>query len=214
MSLPYEEEKTQTITRLDKRARWIGVAALGGALVLQTAIVVTAVLRSGSSPYYDGFSSVLLSDQHHFSAVLAIAELNFAWLAGISLLAWPIARLWSWGIHDTWDRPAVNLAARFIYPLVAVGLLEALWWVFSEQARTLDGHLPSHWALFITFLHGTPELGALLLPLAAAASCIFVRAKKPGRLLLTAASVSVPLLLVAALIEVYVTPSLLNPLAV
>jgi hypothetical protein len=157
---------------------------------------------------------VFFSHQHHFSDVVTIAGMNCAWLVAISLLAWPIARLWSWGIHDTWDHPAVNVAARFIYPLVAVCLLTALWWIFSEQARALDERLSSHWALFITLLHGTPELSALLLPLAAAASCIFARAARPGRLLLRAASVSVPLLLFAALIEVYVTPHLLIPLEI
>ncbi|MHB8060205.1 MAG: hypothetical protein ACYDHO_05165 [Gaiellaceae bacterium] len=199
-----------TLEQIDKRARWIGAAALGGALALQTAILDTAVLRGGSSPYGNS-RSVLLSHQHHFSDVVAIAGLNCAWLAGISLLAWPIARLWSRGIHDTLDHPAVNEVARFIYPLVAVGLLEALWWIFSEQARALDGHLSSHWALFATLLHGTPEFSALLLPLAAAASCIFAPAERPGRLLLSAISLSVPLLLAASLIEVYLTPHLLIP---
>lgn len=177
------------------------------------AIVATAALRRGTSTY-DNSGSVLLSHQHHFSDVLAIAGTNCAWLVAISLLAWPIARLWSWGIHDTWDYPAVNVAARIIYPLVGVCLLIGLWWIFSEQARALDEHLSSHWALFATLLHGTPELSALLLPLAAAASCIFARAGKPGRLLLRTISVSVPLLVAAALIEVYLTPHLLIPLEV
>ena len=199
------------ITRLDKRARWIGATALGGALVLQAAIVGTAALLSGP-PSYKGSSSLLLSHQHHFSDVVVVAGMNCAWLVAISLLAWPIARLWSWSIHDTWDPPAVNVAARVVYPLVAVCLLTGLWWVFSQQARVLDEHLVSHWALFVTLLHGTPELGALLLPLAAAASCIFAPAARPGRLLLRAVSVSVPLVLVAALIEVYLTPRLLIPL--
>lgn len=182
-------------------------------MLLQVAIVVTAALLSGPSSY-NGSSSVLLSHQHHFSDVAAIAGVNFAWLVAITLLAWPIARLWSWGIHDTWDHPAVNVAARFIYPLVAVLLLMVLWAVFSEQATALDMRLSSHWALLFTLPHGTPEFSALLLPLAAAASCIVVRAERPGRLLLRAASVSVPLLLVAALIEVYLTPHLLIPLEV
>jgi len=138
--------------------------------------------------------------------------MNCAWLIGIALLAWPIARLWSWGIHDTWDHPAVNAAARIVYPLIAVCLLIGLWWVFSEQAHALDERLVSHWALFVTLLHGTPELGALLLPLAAAASCIFTPAARPGRLLLRAVSVSVPLILIAAIVEVYLTPHLLIPL--
>ena len=94
------------------------------------AIVATAALRRGTSTY-DNSGSVLLSHQHHFSDVLAIAGTNCAWLVAISLLAWPIARLWSWGIHDTWDYPAVNVAARIIYPLVAVCLLIGLWWIFS-----------------------------------------------------------------------------------
>jgi hypothetical protein len=155
---------------------------------------------------------VLLSPHPHFSDAVAIAGMNAVWLAAISMLAWPIARLWSWGIHDTWDHPGVNVVARILYPLVAVCLLTGLWWVFSEQARELDGRLVSHWALFITLVHGTPELGALLLPLAAAASCIFRPAGKPGRLLLRAISVSVPLVLIAAFVEVYVTPHLLIPL--
>jgi len=155
---------------------------------------------------------VLLSYQHRFSDVAGIAGMNGAWLVAISMLAWPIARLWSWGIHDTWDHPAVNITARIVYPFVAFCLLTGLWWVFSEQARALDGRLVSHWALFVTLLHGTPELGALLLPLAAAASCIFAPAARPGRLLLRAVSVSVPLVLIAAFVEVYVTPHLLVPL--
>lgn len=175
------------------------------------AIIATAALRSGPS-LYESYGSVLLSRHNHFSDVLAIAGVNYAWLAAITLLAWPIARLWSWGIHDTWDHAAVNVAARFIYPLVAVLLLMALWAIFSEQASALDRRLSSHWALLFTLPHGTPEFGALLLPLAAAASCIAVRAERPGRLLLRAASVSVPLLLIAAIIEVYLTPRLLIPL--
>jgi hypothetical protein len=145
---------------------------------------------------------------------VTIAGMNCAWLLAISLLAWPIARLWSWDIHDTWDHPAVNASARFIYPLVAVCLLTGLCWVFSEQAAAIDRRLVSHWALFATLLHGTPELSALLLPLAAAASCIFAPAAKPGRLLLRTVSVSVPLLVAAALIEVYLTPHLLIPFEV
>ena len=90
------------------------------------AIVLTAALRNGSSSY-DASSSVLLSHQHHFADVVTIAGVNCAWLAGISLLTWPIARLWSWGIHDTWDHPAVNVAARIVYPLIAVCLLTGLW---------------------------------------------------------------------------------------
>jgi hypothetical protein len=129
---------------------------------------------------------VLLSPHPHFSDAVAIAGMNAVWLAAISMLAWPIARLWSWGIHDTWDHPGVNVVARILYPLVAVCLLTGLWWVFSEQARELDGRLVSHWALFITLVHGTPELGAI--------------------------SVSVPLVLIAAFVEVYVTPHLLIPL--
>jgi hypothetical protein len=178
---------------------------------LQLAIVLTAALRTGPSAY-DGSNSVLLSRQHHLSDVAAIAGMNWAWLVAISLLAWPIARLWSWSIHDTWDHPAVNAAARVVYPLVAVCLLTGLWWVFSEQARALDARLSSHWALLVTLVHGTPELGALLLPLAVAASCILAPAAKPGRLLLQAVSVSVPLVLVAAFVEVYLTPQLLIPL--
>ncbi|MGA9760852.1 MAG: hypothetical protein WBQ14_00295 [Gaiellaceae bacterium] len=155
---------------------------------------------------------MLLSAYPHLSDVALIAGMNAAWLAAISMLAWPIARLWSWDIHDTWDHPGVNAAARILYPLVAVCLLTGLWWVFSEQARALDGRLVSHWALFTTLVHGTPELGALLLPLAAAASCIFRPASRPGRLLLRAISVSVPLVLIAAFVEVYLTPHLLIPL--
>ena len=187
------------------------MAALSGALALQAAIVLTAALRGGSSSY-NGSRSVLLSHQHHFSDVAVIASLNIAWLVAISMLAWPIARLWSWGIHDTWDLPGVNAAARIVYPLVAVCLLIGLWWVFSEQARALDARLVSHWALFATLVHGTPELGGLLLPLAAAASCIVAPATKPGRLLLRAVLVSIPLVLVAAFLEVYLTPHLLIPL--
>ena len=187
------------------------MAALSAALALQAAIVFTAALRSGASPYNDS-SSVLLSHQHHISDVAVIASLNIAWLVAISMLAWPIARLWSWGLHDTWDHPSVNAAARIVYPLVAVCLLTGLWWVFSEQAAALDARLVSHWALFATLVHGTPELSALLLPLAAAASCVVAPAIRPGRLLLRAVSVSIPLVLVAAFVEVYLTPHLLIPL--
>ncbi len=196
--------------RIDRRALWIGVATFLGSLTIQIAIIAAAALRGGSSPY-DGSASVLLSREHHIGDVAAIAGINCVWLLAIAMLAWPIARLWSWGIHDTWDHPNVNIAARFLYPLVALVLLIALWWVFTEQASALDGRLVSHWALFATLPHGTLEFGAFLLPLATAASCIFAPAAKPGRLLLRAISVSVPLVLVAASVEVYLTPHLLIP---
>ncbi len=203
--------RIRTTTRLDRRALWIGAATVIGSLAIQVAIIATAALRSGSSPY-EGNSSVLLSHEHHIGDVAAIAGINCLWLLAIAMLAWPIARLWSWGIHDTWDHPNVNVAARILYPLVAVVLLVALWWVFTEQALALDSRLVSHWALFATLPHGTLEFGGLLLPLATAASCIFAPAEKPGRLLLRAVSVSIPLVLVAAFIEVYLTPHLLLPL--
>jgi hypothetical protein len=182
-----------------------------GSLAIQVAIIAAAALRRGSSPY-EGSSSVLLSHEHHIGDVVAIAVINCLWLLAIAMLAWPIARLWSWGIHDTWDHPNVNVAARILYPLVAVVLLVALWWVFTEQALALDSRLVSHWALFATLPHGTLEFGGLLLPLATAASCIFAPAEKPGRLLLRAVSVSIPLVLIAAFVEVYLTPHLLLPL--
>jgi hypothetical protein len=177
------------------------------------AIIVTAALRSGATAY-DRSNSVLLSQQNHLSDAVLVAGLNYAWLAAITLLAWPIARLWSWDIHDTWDHAVVNAAARVVYPIVAVCLLLGLWWIFSAQARALDERLISHWALFATLPHGTPEFSALLLPLAAAASCIFAPAERPGRLLLRTVAVSVPLVLIAALVEVYLTPQLLIPLQV
>src|SRR5450756_437691 len=83
------------ITRIGKRARWTLAVALAGALALQTAIIATAALLSGGSSSYDGSSSVLLSPQHHLSDAALIAGINCAWLLAISLLAWPIARLWS-----------------------------------------------------------------------------------------------------------------------
>jgi hypothetical protein len=196
--------------RLDRRAFWIGIVTVLGSLAIQIAIIATAALRGGSSPY-NGNASFLLSHKHHISDVAAIAGINCIWLFAIAMLAWPIARLWSWGIHDTWDHPSVNATARVLYPLVAVVLLITLWWVFSEQALALDRRLTSHWALFATLPHGTLEFGALLLPLTTAASCIFAPAAKPGRLLLRAVSVSVPLVLVAAFVEVYLTPHLLIP---
>jgi hypothetical protein len=198
--------------RLDRRALWIGVATFLGSLAIQVAIIAAAALRGGSSPY-DGSASVLLSREHHISDLAAIAGIKCIWLLAIAMLAWPIARLWSWGIHDTWDHPNVNIAARILYPLVGVVLLVALWLVFTEQALALDRRLVSHWALFATLPHGTLEFGALLLPLSAAASCIFAPAARPGRLLLRTLSVSVPLVLVAALVEVYLTPHLLIPFA-
>ena len=197
--------------RLDRRALWVGVATFVGSLAIQVAIIAGAALR-GSSSSYDGSASVLLSGEHHISDVATIAGINCIWLLAIAMLAWPIARLWSWGIHDTWDHPYVNVAARVLYPLVALVLLGALWWVFTDQALALDRRLTSHWALFATLPHGTFEFGALLLTLATAASCIFAPAAKPGRLLLQAVAVSVPLVLVAAFVEVYLTPHLLLPL--
>src|SRR5450830_1094538 len=195
---------------LDRRALWIGVATFLGSLAIQVAIIAAAALRGGSSPY-DGNASVLLSREHHIGDVAAIAGINCVWLFAIAMLAWPIARLWSWGIHDTRDHPNVNIAARNLYPRVAGGHLGTLWWVFSAQALALAHRLPSHWALFASLAHGTLEFGALLLPLAAAASCVFAPAAKPGRLLLRAVSVSVPLVLIAAFVEVYLTPHLLIP---
>jgi hypothetical protein len=196
--------------RLDRRALWIGIATVLGSLGIQVAIIAAAAQRGGSSPY-NGSASVLLSHKHHLSDVAAIAGINCIWLFAIAMLAWPIARLWSWDIHDTWDHPNVNAAARVIYPLVALVLLSSLWWVFTDQALALDRRLTSHWALLATLSHGTPEFGALLLPLATAASCIFTPAVKPGRLLARAVSISVPLVLIAAFIEVYLTPHLLIP---
>ncbi len=194
--------------RLDRRAFWIAVAAFAGSLTMQAAIFITAALRLNDVPD-DGSVSVLLSRHPHVGDLIAVAGTNFAWLAAIGMLAWPIARLWSWSIHDTWDHPSVNIAARFLYPFVAVCLLATLCWVFSRQAQMLDHRLVSHWSLLAMLPHGTLELGALLLPLAAAASCIFVPAEKPGRLLLRSLAVALPLLVCAALIEVYVTPHLL-----
>lgn len=200
-----------TASRIDRRTTWIAGATFAGSLSMQLAIIATAALRSGSSSY-DGTPSVLLDRHAHLGDVAAVAGMNCAWLAAIAMLAWPIARLWSWSIHDTWDRPGVNVAARFLYPLVAVVLLVTLGWVFSEQARALDTQLESHWALLATLSHGTFEFAALLLPLVAAASCIFAPAEKPGRLLLRALAIALPLLVLAAIVEVYVTPQLLIPL--
>jgi hypothetical protein len=202
---------TPTLKRLDRRSAWIAAGALAGSLAMQAAILTAAVLKLNATPD-DGTASVLLSRQHHVGDVLVIAGTNAAWLAAIAMLAWPIARLWSWGIHDTWDHPNVNVAARFLYPLVAVVLLGTLCWVFSRQAQMLDGRLDSHWALLAMLPHGTLEFGALLLPLAAAASCIFAPAEKPGRLLLRTLAIAFPLLVCAALVEVYLTPHLLIPL--
>lgn len=204
------EETAPSAIRIDRRTFWIGVAALGGALAMQAAIFTAAALGLNSVPD-DGTSSVLLSHHPHLGDLVAVAGTNCAWLAAIGMLAWPIARLWSWGINDTWDHPKVNLAARFLYPLVAVCLLVTLCWFFSGQAQMLDDRLVSHWALLAMLPHGTLEFGALLLPLAAAASCIFAPAEKPGRLLLRALAVSFPLLICAATIEVYLAPHLLLP---
>ena len=192
------------------RALWSLAAAVAGSLVMQLAIIGTAALMGGASAY-DGTSSMLLSSRPQLSDVAAVLGMNSAWLAAIAMLAWPIARLWSWSIHDTWDRPGVNTAARVLYPLVAALLLIALWWVFSQQAMALDQHLESHWALFATLAHGTFELTALILPLSVAASCIIAPAERPGRLLLRALAVSLPLLVCAAFIEIYLTPHLLFP---
>ena len=197
-------------TRLDKRAFWIAVAALAGSLTMQAAIFTAAALGLNSVPD-DGTSSVLLSHHPHAGDLIAVAGTNCIWLMAIGMLAWPIARLWSWGIHDTWDRPSVNVVARVLYPLVAVCLLVTLCWFFSRQAQMLDHRLVSHWALLAMLPHGTLEFGALLLPLAAAASCMFAPAEKPGRLLLKSLAVAFPLLVCAAFVEVYLAPHLLLP---
>jgi hypothetical protein len=199
-------------TRIDRRNALIATSAFAGALVMQLAIISAAALRGGASSSYDGNASVLLDTQHSLTDVVVIAGTNCIWLAAMAMLAWPIARLWSWSIHDTWDHPNVNIAARFLYPLVALILLATLCWIFSEQALALDVHLVSHWALFATLPHGTLEFSALLLPLAAAASCIVMPAEKPGRLLVRSLAVALPLLLCAAIVEVYLTPHLLIPL--
>lgn len=202
------EETAPGAIRLDRRAFWIGVAALAGALAMQAAIF--AVAASGLNAVPDnGGRSLLLSHHPHVGNLIVILATNSAWLAAIGMLAWPIARLWSWSIHDTWDHPIVNVVARVLYPLVAVCLLATLCWVFSRQAQMLDHRLVSHWALLAMLPHGTLEFGALLLPLAAAATCMFVPAEKPGRLLLRSLAIALPLLVCAALIEVYVTPHLL-----
>jgi hypothetical protein len=197
--------------RLDRRGFWIAVAALAGSLAMQAAIFTAAALGLSSVPD-DGDASVLLSQHPHLGDLIAVAGTNCVWLVAIGMLAWPIARLWSWGIHDTWDHPSVNMVARFLYPLVAVCLLVTLCWFFSRQAQMLDDRLVSHWALLAMLPHGTLEFSALLLPLAAAASCMFVPAEKPGRLLLKSLAVALPLLVCAALVEVYLAPHLLLPL--
>ncbi len=189
---------------------WIATGSLLGALALQGAIIAGAILRGGSSSYQGG-ASLLLSEDHHLVDFLAVTGINLAWLVAIFMLAWPIGRLWSWGIHDSWDHPKVNLVARFLYPFVAVCLIAILCWIFSEQALALDSRLESHWALLGTLPHGTLEFGAFLLPLAAAASCIAWPAEKPGRLLARALWISLPLIAAAALVEVYLTPHLLLP---
>jgi hypothetical protein len=196
--------------RLTPRAERILALAIAVALLFQIAIIAGASLRDSS--YYDRLNSVLLSNHPHFSDVAAVVAMNSVWLAAITLLAWPIARLWSWDIHDTWDHPAVNAVMRVVYPSLAVVLLGALWWIFSEQALALSKGLVSRWALLVTLPHGTLEFTALFLPLSAAASCIVAPAAKPGRLLLTAFLVALPLLVCAALIEVYLSPELLAPL--
>ena len=200
-----------TASRIDRRTTWIAGATFAGSLSMQLAIIATAALRSGSSSY-DGTPSVLLDRHAHLGDVAAVAGMNCAWLAAIAMLAWPIARLWSWSIHDTWDRPGVNVAARFLYPLVAVVLLVTLWLGLlragagaghaARVALGASGHALA-WHL---------EFAALLLPLVAAASCIFAPAEKPGRLLLRALAIALPLLVLAAIVEVYVTPQLLIPL--
>ncbi|MGD0165872.1 MAG: hypothetical protein ABSC51_01085 [Gaiellaceae bacterium] len=202
---------TLTLKRLDRRNAWIAGGALAGSLAMQLAVFAAAVLKLNPTPD-NGTSSVLLSRQHHLSDVLVIAGTNLAWLMAIAMLAWPIARLWSWGIHDTWDHPNVNIAARVLYPLVAICLLGTLFWVFSRQVQMLDDRLLSHWALLAMLPHGTLEFGALLLPLVAATSCIFVPAREPGRLLVRTLALAVPLLVCAALLEVYLAPRLLIPL--
>ena len=205
------EETAFSAFRLDQRAFWIGIAALVGALAMQAAIF--AVAASGLNAVPDnGARSVLLSHHPRVSDLIVILGTNCAWLVAIGMLAWPIARLWSWSIHDTWDHPTVNIVARVLYPLVAVCLLATLCWVFSRQAQMLDHRLVSHWALLAMLPHGTLEFGALLVPLAAAASCMFVPAEKPWRLLLRSLAVALPLLVCAALVEVYLAPHLLLPL--
>jgi hypothetical protein len=194
---------------LTSRAGAIAIVTLVVALALQAAIVAGSTLHGST---ISGLSSSLLSDDHRLSDVVAIAAVNSAWLVALTLLAWPIARLWSWSIHDTWDHPYVNVAARIIYPTLALVLIVLLWWVFSAQAQALSERLVSRWALFATLPHGTLEFGALLLPLVAALSCIFAPAARPGRLLLSAFAVALPLILLAALVEVYVSPELIAPL--
>jgi len=197
-----------TDRHLSYRAKRILIAAFVASLAMQTAIIAGASLRERSS--FEGFSSLLLSDHHRFSDALRIAAMNSAWLVAITLLAWPIARLWSWDIHSTLDHPLVNVFARFAYPAVAVALVGTLWWIFSEQALILSEHLVSRWALLATLPHGTLELTALFLPLSSAATCIFKPAERPGRLILKTFCVALPLVAIAALTEVYVGAELVS----
>lgn len=193
-----------------RRHFWIGVGSLLGALALQAAILAAAVLRKGSSPFDNGIS-LLLSEEHRLADFVEVLRINCLWLLAIFMIAWPIGRHWSWSIHDTWDHPKVNLAARFVYPFLACCVLVALGWVFVEQAFSLDKRLETHWALLTTLSHGTLEFGGFLLPLAAAASCIVAPAERPGRLLLRTLGVALVLVFFAAMIEIYVTPHLLAP---
>jgi hypothetical protein len=200
-----------TLPRPSARGWRILAAALGSSLALQLAIVAGTLLP-GYSALDAGADSVLLDGGGSLGDVVGILWRNAAWLAAITLLAWPIARLWSWGLNDSWDPAWINLAARRLYPGVAVLLLLTLWWVFSRQALLLSESLAGRWALFALFGHGTLELTALLLPLCAAASCVRAPARRPGRRLLAAVAVALPLLVLAALVEVFLSPRLLAPL--
>ncbi|MGZ4383598.1 MAG: hypothetical protein ACXVY8_05110 [Gaiellaceae bacterium] len=186
-------------------------AAAACALLLQLLIVAGTLVPHHLGPGSSS-DSMLLIRTGTLGDVAGILEANGAWLAAVTLLAWPIARLWSWSLDDSWDPAWVNRVARGVYPAVAATLLLVLWWIFSAQARTLSEGLVARWALFATFLHGTLEFTALLLPLCAAASCIRAPAARPGRRLLISVAVAAPLLISAAAIEVYVSPRLLAPL--
>jgi hypothetical protein len=196
------------LQRPSARAWHVLAAAVACSLALQVAIVAGTFVNHRWTLQEDT-DSLLMVRGGSLADVGLVLSGNLVWLLAMTLLAWPIARLWSWGLDETWDPVWINRVARGLYPAVAVLLVGALWWAFSAQALALSEQLRGRRALFGMFGHGTLELTGLLLPLCAGFSCIRAPAAHPGRRVLAAVALAMPLLVCGALVEVYLSPQLL-----
>jgi hypothetical protein len=180
---------------------WLGIA-FASAVGYQSAVIAGSRLHAPLPRTY--FSSTLLSNEHSGAHLASVLAHNLPWLAGMAVLAWPLARFWS---SKSSERRI--LVARGVYAAVTLATLIALWWIISSQAADLAQTVSSRWVLFLALPHGPIEFAGLFLPLVAALDCRR-RETPPGRSVLSALALALPLVVLAALIEVYVSPELLT----